>query len=222
MEVECCKLFASLGAEEKQWLAEQAEYVQFSRGEIIYEEKCFRRCLGVVLEGEAIVRKEHGPPLNLLRVGDCFGAAALFAPLEEYVTTVEAHTPCRVAFLPDATLQQLFLQCPQAAMEYIRFLSGRVQFLNRKIDSFTQPNVQQTVQQWLERNRGENGMVQVQGGYARLARALNVSRASLYRCLGQMEQEGILHKQGDVIRLCARRKRSQGLHADTPQHGKEF
>lgn len=107
-------------------------------------------------------------------------------------------------------------------MEYIRFLSGRVQFLNRKIDSFTQPNVQQTVQQWLERNRGENGMVQVQGGYARLARALNVSRASLYRCLGQMEQEGILHKQGDVIRLCARRKRSQGLHADTPQHGKEF
>lgn len=199
--MECCKLFAALGVQERQWLAAQAEYIQFSRGQVIYEGQCFRHCLGIVLEGEAIVRKKHGPPLNVLQVGDCFGAAALFAPLQEYVTTVQARTPCRVAFLPDTVLQQLFLHCPQAAMDYIRFLSGRIQFLNRKIDSFTQPNVQQTVQRWLERNCGADGTVQVQGGYARLARILNVSRASLYRCLGQMEQQGYLHKQGDIIRL---------------------
>lgn len=198
-----CVFFASLDDRELQWLETHSRRISFARGEIIYQGRNFQHCLGIVLEGEAMVRKEQGPPLNVLHAGQCFGAAALFAPLEEYVTTVEARTPCTVAFVPDVVLEELFLRCPRAAVDYIRFLSGRIQFLNQKIDSFTQPSVQQTVQQWLEHNCDEKGAVQVRGGYARLARVLNVSRASLYRCLGQMEQEGILRKEGDMIRLLA-------------------
>lgn len=204
--MECCALFASLDVQELQWLEEKSKRKSFARGEIIYQGRHFQHCLGVVLDGEAIVRKEHGPTLNLLQVGDCFGAAALFAPLNEYVSTVEARTPCTIAFVPDLVLEELFLGCPQVAMQYIRFLSGRIQFLNHKIDSFTQPSVQQTVQQWLLHHCGMDGTVQVQGGYARLARVLNVSRASLYRCLTQMEQQGLLHKEGDRIYLYGKQR----------------
>lgn len=212
----CCALFGLLKKQELQWLEEQAQRISFDSGEIIYRGRNFQHCLGVVLEGEVIVDKEDGPPLNLLHAGQCFGAAALFAPLEEYVTTVKAHTPCRIAFLSDTVLEELFLRCPQAAMQYIRFLSGRIQFLNRKIDSFTQPSVQQTLQQWLLHHCGEDGTVHIQGGYAQLARVLNVSRASLYRCLGQLEQEGFLHKQRDLIQLCAQQYKTDGPKKEEP------
>ena len=194
-------LLAPLPSQAREDLLDTLEAAAFPKGEAIYSARHFRRCLGVLLEGKAVVRTEGGPILRTLERGDCFGAAALFAPGEEYVTTVEARAPCRIAFLTDRQLEEMFCRFPQAAMAYIAFLAGRVRFLNSKIRAFTRPSAQGALCLWLWERRGEDGRIQVEGGYSRLARELNMGRASLYRILSQLEEQGFLSKEGPVITI---------------------
>lgn len=194
-------LFRALPVQEARRLIKGLEGEEFAKGATIYSAHRFRRCLGILLEGRALVRKERGPTLRILERGDCFGVAALFAPAQEYVTTVEAKTPCRIVFLSGEELETLFRRWPDMAMAYIAFLAGRVQFLNRKIDSFTRPTAESSLAFWLWEEMDEDGLVRVEGGYARLARELNMGRASLYRCLEQLEERGLLTKEGPVITI---------------------
>ena len=194
-------LLAPLPSQAREDLLDTLEAAAFPKGEAIYSARHFRRCLGVLLEGKAVVRTDGGPILRTLERGDCFGAAALFAPGEEYVTTVEARTPCRIAFLSDRQLEEIFRRFPSAAMAYITFLAGRVRFLNGKIHSFTRPSAEGALCLWLWERRGEDGRVAVEGGYSRLARELNMGRASLYRSLNQLEERGFLRKEGPWITI---------------------
>ena len=147
------------------------------------------------------MQKESGALLNLLQSGSCFGVAALFAPAEEYVTTITARKACKAAFISGETLAELFRQYPDMAMAYITFLSGRIQFLNQKIDSFAASSAEDAVYRWLLAHQDEAGRVKVGGGFARLARELNIGRASLYRSLTQLEQAGRIVKHGAEIEL---------------------
>ena len=194
-------LLRKLPPPEMQRLLDGLEAEAFAKGETIYSARRFRRSLGILLEGRAVVRKEGGPILRELGCGDCFGAAALFAPGEEYVTTVEAQSACRIVFLSDRQLEDLFRRWPDLAMDYIAFLAGRVRFLNEKIDSFTRPSAEEALCLWLWQHRGADKTVEVAEGYSRLARELNMGRASLYRCLSELEGQGLLTKEGSVIAI---------------------
>ncbi len=173
----------------------------FARGQEIYSPHRFRRALGVLAEGEAVVEKDSGAVLNLLRPGDCFGAAALFCPTETYVTTIRARGRAAVLFLTDEELTAAFRAYPDMALAYIGFLSGRIQFLNRKIDSFTSPTAADAVWNWLVTHADEEGVAVAAGGLSALARELNIGRASLYRGLDQLEKEGRIVRTGATIRL---------------------
>lgn len=199
--LEGCFIFQSLTPDERRQAYEKLTVQAFQKGEIIYSQHSFQRSLGILLEGEAAVQKESGALLNLLQSGSCFGAAALFAPAEEYVTTIIARKACKAAFISDEELAKLFRSYPDMAMAYITFLSGRIQFLNQKIDSFTTPSAEDAVYRWLQAHQDEAGKVRVSGGFARLARELNIGRASLYRSLAQLEQSGQIVKNGAEIVL---------------------
>lgn len=169
-------------------------------GEIIYSRRAFRRAVGVVLEGRLTALKGKDLVLNTLGPGQCFGVAALFCPEEDYVTTVKAKTPGTLVFLPDRWLEELFRAYPETAVAYIKFLSQRICFLNRKIDSFTAPSVQEALyRHFLTVEKG--GVVEIVGGYSQLARALNIGRASLYRALEELEGDERIRREGKRIVL---------------------
>lgn len=199
-----CFLFKALDQKEKAEVFEKLDIKSFQRGEPIYTQHHFQKSLGIVLEGEAAVKKDNGTLLNLLKPGSCFGAAALFAPAEEYVTSILAHKACKVVFISGEELAQLFGKYPDMALDYIAFLSGRIQFLNQKIDSFTTPSAEEAVWQWIQTHADDSGRAVAAGGFARLARELSIGRATLYRCLTQLEQEGRIAKDGAqiMIRQC--------------------
>ena len=146
-----------------------------------------------MLKGKELLLKTLGP-------GQCFGAAAIFCPAEDYVTTVQAREPSAVVFLPDQWLVELFGAYPQASVAYIAFLSQRIRFLNRKIDSFTAPSARETLSRHLLAAEVD-GRVEVAGGYSQLARGLNMGRASLYRALDALEGEGVIRREGRVVFL---------------------
>ena len=87
---------------------------------------------------------------------------------------------------------------PQVSLNYIRFLSDRIQFLNRRIASFTAPNAEQTLLSFLRQQPQQRceGVSMV-----KLSEVLNIGRTSLYRVVQQLEQNGVIKREGRVIQL---------------------
>lgn len=109
----------------------------FAKGEEIYSPAHYSKSLGILLRGKAVVERDQ-VLLNQLSAGECFGVAALFVQREQYVTTVRARTDCKVLFLSLEAMQRL-LENPQVSLNYIRFLSDRIQFLNRRLPALPHP-----------------------------------------------------------------------------------
>lgn len=195
-----CFLFADLTAEEFSMVTADLTAERYPSGAVIYSRTEFRNAMGVVLSGRLAAVKGKDLLLNTLGPGDCFGVAALFCPAEDYVTTVKAKEPSTLVFLDHRWLTGLFGQYPQTAVAYIAFLSQRIRFLNRKIDSFTAPTAQEALYRHLLET-ARDGKAEISGGYSQLAQTLNVGRASLYRALDALEEEGCIRREGKTVYL---------------------
>lgn len=177
------------------------EYVS---GDAIYSpgEDCRR--LGILLEGRAIARKEETDAvLNVFSPPDVFGAAALFGAREEYGSRILAKGRCRVAFFLEEAVEELLRAHPDAAMAYIRYLSDKIRFLNRKVTVFTSPTAESRLAAYLLERETE-GTVRSVLPLTKLSSLLSVSRASLYRVAGELEEAGILRREGKDWRILDR------------------
>lgn len=195
-----CFLLREVPPEQLPALTDDLTAERCAAGELIYTRTRFRKAVGVVLEGRLSVLKGEELLLKTIGPGQCFGAAALFCPAEDYVTTVQAETAALLVFLPHQWLVHLFETYPKASVAYIAFLSQRIRFLNRKIDSFTAPSAQEALCRHLLAIQ-QDGVARISGGYSQLARSLNMGRASLYRALDALEAEGRIRRDGKAIRL---------------------
>lgn len=193
------------GVEPPEDFLRQLQPIRFQPGEEIYSAQRFRSAIAILLSGSAQVRGHSGVLMNLLGPGDCFGVAALFHPVEEYVTTVSARTAVSLVFITDKELTNLFRRCPQCAVNYISFLSRRICFLNRRIESFTAPSALAGLGLWLLEQEHE-GEVKVLQGYTRLAQLLNIGRASLYRSLDLLVEREAITRQERTICILDREK----------------
>ena len=199
--------------EQESLLASTSSPVRYAKGDKIYSPGHFRQALGIVLSGEVRVYRDgedgRRVMMNRLGPGDVFGAAALFGQVEEYVTEIEAVAPSRVQFLSQREMTAIMRQDFRVAENYIRFLSGRIRFLNRKIAGFTGGHAEGRLARYLLEHRDPDGVVRMPGSMVELAQSLNIGRSSLYRAVDTMKQAGLLLRHGrqwlapDAQRLAA-------------------
>ena len=175
----------------------QIKLSSFLKGEAIFPSKSdYGLC--ILLSGSAECYNGN-TLLNRYREGDCFGAASLFCN-EEYPTVIYAKTAGSALYISRAAAEFLIAECPQFAINYINFLSGKIHLLNRKIDSFTADNSLKKVSKYILSNTGGNEL-SLNISLSRLALALDIGRASLYRSLDYLEQEGIITRVGRKITI---------------------
>ena len=195
------ELFLFQDAQEALKSLDLPEEVSYEKGEIIYGCNNYERALGILLSGRAEAVARERSALNAFRAGDAFGAAALFGG-EEYVSFIRATTPCKVQYIPQETLERLFREYPQMAMNYIVFLSEKVRFLNKKIATYTSASVEGRLYYWLRQNCDEEGHLPPKVTMTKLAKTLNVGRTSLYRAIEELEKKFVLERQnGEIILL---------------------
>ena len=172
----------------------------FEKGGVIYSSDRFRRSLGILLSGRAEARSMSSEDVTLTSFapGDVFGAAALFCE-DAYISVIRAVTKSRVLFLPEPLLLKWFSDVPRIAENYIRFLTGRIRFLNRKIAIFTDNSVEGRLYRHLWNICDENGRIPPPVNMTRLASQLSVGRTSLYRALKALEEkEKIRYQNGRI------------------------
>ena len=170
----------------------------FSRGSVIYGGKDFERCLGLFISGSATVSKpsENGKELAISRLGPgmIFGAAAIFNDEQAFTNLITAQENCRVLMMEEAWLHRVMQMYFPVAEAYIRYLSDRILFLNGRIASLAAGTTDQIVTHFLLQNGPK-----ITISMTELASRLNIGRASLYRVMDRMEDEGILERSGKTI-----------------------
>ncbi len=201
-----CEIFAHM-SEKTESLLTETEEATFSAGEIIADGDDFSsfRGLGVLLAGKAsIYGRNSGTRVLLNRIGksNVFGAATVFFPEKEAVSTVIAGTKCRVLFIEREVLETIIENDFAVASAYIAFLSAKIYFLNRKIIAFTAKNADAALAGYLLRTADENGELSV--NMSRIASILGIGRTTLYRAVDALSAQGAILHDGKKIRILDR------------------
>ena len=175
----------------------------YEKNDVVYDKTNFSRSLGIVLEGKLRVTKENADKrpivMSTLQRGALFGAAALFNSEPEYATKITAIERSRVLFLPQRLIKRMIEREPDIAENYIRYLSERILFLNRKIYFLTAVTAEQRLAGFLLDNLAVGEYSEMPMPMHRLADALNMSRASLYRAFDELTESGAVSKQGKLV-----------------------
>lgn len=175
----------------------------YEKNDVVYDKTNFSRSLGIVLEGRLRVTKENADKrsivMSTLQRGAMFGAAALFNSEPEYATKITAIEHSRVLFLPQRLIKCMIEREPEIAENYIRYLSERILFLNRKIYFLTAGTAEQRLAGFLLDNLAVGEFSEMPMTMHRLADALNMSRASLYRAFDELTASGAVSKQGKLV-----------------------
>ncbi len=159
----------------------------FTKGEIIFGEGDTHQ-LGILLSGSAFAHPSDGgcSRLKTFSAGEIFGAAGVFCDEgRPPLCKIEAASDCRVLYIKREGVEKILYENPERSIEYIRFLSGRVEFLNRRISTFTSPEVLSRVAKHLLSTADRNGICEGVNLSA-LAKSLDISRTSIYRARNEL------------------------------------
>ena len=171
----------------------------FQRGEVIYSANRYQKAIGIVLEGKMSAMGE-----NILKrsfcEGDVFGAAALFSTDQNYSSEIIAQSRCKVQFIDEQILKELFKKYPECSLNYIAFLSDRARFLNQKIAQLSSRDSDSKLLCYLRANSNEFGEIEVKNMSA-LCKMLGIGRTSLYRSIEELENKGLITKENNIIRV---------------------
>ena len=183
--------------------ATDCEAKSFEKGETVYSRKSFSRSLGVLLDGSLRVTKDtadgHSMIISTLTPGSLFGAAALFNDEEQYVTNISALETSRLVFFSQRLVERMIRREPQIAENYIKYLSERILFLNKKLYLLTAGTAEQRLAGFLLDNLPLGQAAELPLPMNKLASALNISRASLYRAMDALCGCGAVVKTGKKI-----------------------
>ncbi|MBE6582097.1 MAG: Crp/Fnr family transcriptional regulator [Ruminococcaceae bacterium] len=153
--------------------------------------------LFLIISGSVLVfRKGNGLPVLLQRLekGKVFGAASLFSEENEAVTILRADGDASAFFMPIGLITGLIRDNSAFALSYVTFLSGKIRFLNKRISELSAPSVTQKLAAYLTRE--ENSIAQTK---VKLASALGIGRASLYRALDELTELGLISVDGRSV-----------------------
>ena len=195
------------------WTLEASDLLTVARGGVVYGPGRFRRCLGVVLRGRIEVRRES-ILMAALSAGDVFGAAALFNDSPDYPTTLTALTRCEALLIPQDCVRRLLWECGPFAEDYAVYLSGRIQFLSRRLEAVSAGPAEGKLARYLLGAQTDSLTLSA----TQLCQRLGVGRATLYRAFEALEQAGGIAREGKTIRILRR----EALEDILNENRKEF
>ena len=201
-------LFEGLSEKERTEIASGfSKPLSFKKGEVIYSAEVFPNAIAVLAKGKAfaVTNNEKSLHIKNFSAGTCFGVAAVFGG-EAYVSTIKAETDIEILFITETELRSIFLSHPQTALNYITFLSDKIRFLNTKLGMLSCKNADDTLLKYLSSSADSEGFAQIPKSMTLLSKMLGIGRATLYRCLDNLEENGFILRENNRIKVIKNEK----------------
>ena len=173
--------------------------VSYAKNDIVFSRETYSPVLCLIIKGEARVSKGE-TVISHLKDGEIFGAAFLYNQSYEFENTVTALTPLKVVIIEKDGVDELIKCDSSVSFNYISYLSERIGFLNSKIEGYTKPNAEEKLMLYLKKNADiNNGKCEISVSMTELSHVLQISRASLYRVIETLENQGKICRDGKKI-----------------------
>lgn len=201
-----CPLFNGMSPMEIGHLLSQegCRLVHYPAGSTIPSE----RGMMMLLTGSVLIEKQSadGRYLRMRKVWppQAINVSALLAQPPREVSRLSTPDGCRAVELSRALVTQALMEGGTFSVNLVEFLLGRVVFLNKKITALSGHTAASRLELYLAENAVQkDGVSQVQLPFSlsEFAEHLCVGRASLYRTLDAMEQQGRIRRKGRTIYL---------------------
>ena len=201
-----CPLFNGMSPMEIGHLLSQegCRLVHYPAGSTIPSE----RGMMMLLTGSVLIEKQSadGRYLRMREVWPphAINVPALLAQPPREVSRLSTPDGCRAVELSRALVTQALMEGGTFSVNLVEFLLGRVVFLNKKITALSGHTAASRLELYLAENAVQkDGVSQVQLPFSlsEFAEHLCVGRASLYRTLDAMEQQGRIRRKGRTIYL---------------------
>ena len=201
-----CPLFNGMSPMEIGHLLSQegCRLVHYPAGSTIPSE----RGMMMLLTGSVLIEKQSadGRYLRMREVWppQAINVSALLAQPPREVSRLSTPDGCRAVELSRALVTQALMEGGTFSVNLVEFLLGRVVFLNKKITALSGHTAASRLELYLAENTVQkDGVSQVQLPFSlsEFAEHLCVGRASLYRTLDAMEQQGRIRRKGRTIYL---------------------
>ena len=195
-------VFASLGADDLELVAEACHPRRFEANEVVFREGDASNTCYLVRSGHARAVREHADgrqiALATFGPGDIFGELAIFDD-EKRSATVETIEELDVLAILGPDMRRLMLGRPQLAVALAASLARRLRATNERLASQSfqtvQSRVASVIAQLVERARTEGGPdrdVPITATQADLAMLAGSSRESASRFLATLERAGVI------------------------------
>ena len=173
--------------------------VSYAKNDIVFSRETYSPVLCLIIKGEARVSKGE-TVISHLKDGEIFGAAFLYNQSYEFENTVTALTPLKVVIIEKNGVDELIKCDSSVSFNYISYLSERIGFLNSKIEGYTKPSAEEKLMLYLKKNADiNNGKCEISVSMTELSHVLQISRASLYRVIETLENQGKICRDGKKI-----------------------
>lgn len=193
-------LFKGLPAAELFAAAKASQEAVFRSGEKLFSNE--ERRLGVIALGSArAVKPGKAGPVTMSRLsyGDVFGAVTVMNGELPPTSAIAVRQVTAVVFTPEA-FEELLKNSFALTKNYCAYLISRIRFLTDRVECMAGGSASEKLLRYLETN-AKNGVFHVSFGMDTLARAISMSRATLYRSLSDLEKYGKIARSGHEIRL---------------------
>ena len=197
-------LFQGLTSEEILRVVENysGQLLTFAATESVFEAESDYRRLGIVIRGRTSVRMPiEGTQVLMseLTEGSILGAAGMFYDGVKTVTTVTAIKQTVVLFFSEEELKRMLHEDERLMTNYLAYLTKRIHFLTDRIGSIASTNPENKLISYLMTNSDNEGRVVINRGLSALASSLSISRASLYRAIAALTEQGRIKREGKTI-----------------------
>ena len=173
--------------------------VSYAKNDTVFSRETYSPVLCLIIKGEARVSKGE-TVISHLKDGEIFGAAFLYNQSYEFENTVTALTPLKVVIIEKDGVNELIKCDSSISFNYISYLSERIGFLNSKIEGYTKPSAEEKLMLYLKKNADiNNGKCEISVSMTELSHVLQISRASLYRVIETLENQGKICRDGKKI-----------------------
>ncbi|MBQ0125171.1 MAG: Crp/Fnr family transcriptional regulator [Clostridiales bacterium] len=171
------------------------EMPEFESGNTVGEK--YADMLGIVLGGKLKIRSAgDGVLMNTLGAGDIFGAATVFIGKNE-MSNITAVQKSSVLFVPGKTIGEIFDSDGAVALSYAKFLSGKIEFLSKKIIAFTSPRSDVALAGYILDNFETD--VPAKMNCSAVADKLGIGRTTLYRAINELAGSGLIEFEDGKI-----------------------
>ena len=178
------------------------------KGQIVSDWWHNERVVGLVAEGSldvySIAMDGRELILSSLERGDCFGIINLMTETE-IPTVLKCRTDATLLLIPREEVRKAVEKDQELALRYAVLCNRKMQFLIRKIEFLTMYSGRKRLIQFLLSSSGPSGRVDSAGTREDMASMLGISRASLFRELADLQEEGL---------ICQKRGRIQVLNRE--------